>query len=131
LDFSAVFEGPYLLNNNKIGALSFANVPIKTEIPTSIDFDNDINIDEFYIYPNPSKMHDKIFLSLGENNLSEDILLNIYNNLGEKVFSKEISILTQSLNKIEINFNKNIPGMYYWKTNIDKKSHRGKFMIEE
>ncbi|MEO6190283.1 MAG: sialate O-acetylesterase, partial [Saprospiraceae bacterium] len=113
LDFNAVYEGPYLLNNNNIGGLSFANVPIKTEIPTAIDFDKDIKTEEFYIYPNPSKMQDKMFLSLGENNLSEDILLNIYNNLGEKVFSKEISILTQSLNKIEINFNKNIPGMYY------------------
>ncbi|HEX5625872.1 MAG TPA: sialate O-acetylesterase [Saprospiraceae bacterium] len=104
LDFSAVYQGPYLTSQTGVGALSFYNVPVEREIPTiAAPPFADIE-DRIYLFPVPLQKGKPVYLYTELESGLEQVELSFLNLSGQLVHTQQLGSLSagQSVHKLDI-----------------------------
>ncbi|MBN1788982.1 MAG: T9SS type A sorting domain-containing protein [Bacteroidales bacterium] len=97
---------------------------VRINLPSGFG-DNEKTMGEIMIYPNPSQGLFRISLGYEEN---RNLQVNIFNNQGQLVYSKELTYLEPELEFIDI---QHLPrGIYHIVIYAEEKSYRGKIIIQ-
>lgn len=113
-DINTVYQGPYLMNQNQLGALSFDKFPIEKEIPTATDFENETTESNIILYPNPASIQTPI---QGITNFKQDldqVELVFRNTMGKIIFQKSFPHLPSGINLLELDIQNEIPQTLIW-----------------
>lgn len=113
-DINTVYQGPYLMNQNQLGALSFDKFPIEKEIPTATDFENETIEPNIILYPNPASIQTPI---QGITNFKQDldqVELVFRNTMGKIIFQKSFPHLPSGINLLEFDIQNEIPQTLIW-----------------
>ncbi|MCH2233276.1 MAG: T9SS type A sorting domain-containing protein [Crocinitomicaceae bacterium] len=108
------------------------NFEVVIEYPHGICFGSvpEIAITSFYLsqsYPNPSTGSTSIPFELSQN---ADVMLEIENQLGQKVYTIEKENLMQGKNRIEVNTSGWAPGIYYYSLIVDGEVQTKSMVVE-
>lgn len=127
-DFNIVYQGPYLMNQNQLGALCFDKFPIQKEIPTIDDFIEESEGPEVILFPNPGNLQTplKITTSLKSDLKHVEILFR--NLFGEIVFSKTMEFIPSGITHFEIDFSNDIPGTLIWQLKSENYLRTGRWI---
>jgi hypothetical protein len=87
----------YRLNNTPMVRLNF-DPSLEVVDPTSI---NDVFLSEFLVYPNPNNGEFNLEI---ETKNSTDIVVSISNTLGQEVYNRELSNVTQFKSSIDVSY---------------------------
>ena len=87
----------YRLNNNAMVRLNF-DPSLEVVDPTSV---NDVFLSEFLVYPNPNNGEFNLEI---ETKNSTDIVVSISNTLGQEVYNRELSNVTQFKSSIDVSY---------------------------
>ena len=79
----------------------------------------DIRTGEVSMFPNPTQDHVNIEIN---SNSNQNINIDVYNNLGKVVYHKQEK-LSQGVNRINMNLDNLLPGLYYVNTEINGESN--------
>ncbi|MCC6815638.1 MAG: hypothetical protein IT267_04445 [Saprospiraceae bacterium] len=97
-----VYQGPYIINENQIGALCFHKVNVETRIPSlTNEFHSS---DQIYLFPNPLKDNDLAIISTILNKEINNVEIKIKNSLGQQVFTKHIDHIPAGSYRTELIF---------------------------
>ena len=138
-------DGEITLTNATTGDVFFAACPGVGQYPcdfgpvSTVSFDagalggnnpfdlNEVSKPEISVFPNPSK--DYTNLSISSQN-KEEVNIEIYNNLGKVVYSKNIDI-TPGANNLRIETSDLLPGLYYMNVMINGENNLNPLTIIE
>ncbi|MBK7357768.1 MAG: hypothetical protein IPI45_13515 [Saprospiraceae bacterium] len=127
-DFNVVYQGPYLMNQNQLGALCFNKFPVDKEIPTVDAYVKESKEPEVILFPNPGTVQTTLTI---QTNFKEDLVhveILFRNLFGETVFSKTIDHISSGISNIEIDFPNQIPGTLIWQIKSENFLNTGRWL---
>lgn len=128
-DFNTVYQGPYLLNKNQIGALSFYRFPIDKQMPTASNPIAEIKEIPIWVYPNPGKKSMPLYFVSNFEEPLEDIEICFRNMIGEIIFKKRLPFLPAGKNTIEIEFQIELAETLIWQFKSGSFFKAGKWVV--
>lgn len=132
---------PYTFNSSvQLDAADTVNAYVCVKIVEVNDLNTDDDVtnneqcisfrmDRFIVlagYPNPTETNFTLPIILPED---EEIIIEVFNDLGQLVFDKYVVVATKGLNSIALNIDYLERGVYFYRVSFKDKIARNKFMI--
>ncbi|MEI2696141.1 MAG: sialate O-acetylesterase [Saprospiraceae bacterium] len=127
-DFNAVYQGPYLMNQNLLGALCFNKFPVDKEIPTFNTYVEKSKEPEVILFPNPGTVQTSLTITTNFKKDLKHVEILFRNLFGETVFSKTIDHISAGISHIEIDFSNQIPGTLIWQLKSENYLKTGRWL---
>ena len=122
----------YEFENVEVGLGVVPAIDIYIDYPSTFCFSGieEFNLESFHLnqsFPNPSTGSTSIPFELSQN---ADVMLEIENQLGQKVYTIEKENLMQGKNRIEVNTSGWAPGIYYYSLIVDGEVQTKSMVVE-
>ncbi|MDQ3140894.1 MAG: hypothetical protein M3Q56_01460 [Bacteroidota bacterium] len=130
LEFNGVYEGPYVVNEKQIGALSFHNFPILEKVPTGVHQSLHENQQNVLIFPNPINKSDHLQVNISLDTDVSKAQFCLKNLKGQTVSCAQFPILQKGKYSIQLKLNNQVDDFLIWEFITSNNYSSGKLILK-